>query len=347
MSHRNQLIKLLQQQLDHPVLINKKEHLLYLTGHSFIDGYLLVWPKKNPVYLGNGLETIKSLKSDYIFNIGKYLEKGQLQVENHLTLKELSYLKKKLSGVKLKQADSMVGLVEQLRLHKTEEELSYLREAYQITALVFANIKRMLKKEQWTEIGLAQYIRIWGLEYGAEDISFEPIVAAGANAAVPHHRPTERVIKAGETIVVDFGFKVKGYCSDFTRTIFLKKVPRHWAEIYHQADQAYRLAFNGIRSGITGHEADSLARDYLKKQKLDKYFIHSLGHGTGLEVHEQPSISPKVKDKLQDGMVFSIEPGVYKPKVGGVRIEDLVYLQNGQPQYFVQVPTDLNSNLIK
>ncbi len=341
----NPHLKQLQRQLKEPLLVSKKENLLYLTGHSFIDGYLLVWPKKPAVYLGNGLETIKGLKTDYIFNISKHLAKGQLQVENHLTLKDLSYLKKKLKGVNIKAATDT--LVEQMRLIKTNDELASLNESYRITALVFANVKRRLKKEQWTEIGLAQYIRIWGLEYGADDVSFEPIVAAGSNAAIPHHRPGERILKSGETIVVDFGFKVKGYCSDFTRTVFLKKVPKKWTEIYRQTEQAYRSAFDGSRSGITGGEADALARDHLKKAKLDKYFVHSLGHGTGLEVHEHPSIAPQVRDVLQDGMVFSIEPGVYQPGQGGIRIEDLVYLQNGRPQYFVKVPTDLNSNVIK
>jgi Xaa-Pro aminopeptidase len=341
----NLRLKQLRLRLQQPLLVSKKEHLLYLTGHSFIDGYLLVWPKKTPVYFGNGLEAVKGLNSDYISNLDKHIKTGQLEVENHLTLKELSYLKKKLKNVRISPAK--VKPIEELRLLKTAGELANLTEAYRITALVFANIKRMLKKEQWTEQGLAQYIRIWGLEYGASDISFEPIVAAGANAAVPHHRPTARIIKPGETVVVDFGFKVNGYCSDFTRTVFLHRAPKVWAKIYQQTEQAYRLAFTGIQEGINGQEADSLARDYLKKVKLDKYFIHSLGHGTGLEVHEQPSLSPKTRDTLQDGMVFSIEPGVYKPEEGGVRIEDLVYLHHGRPQYFVPVATDLNSNIIK
>jgi len=337
-------IKLLQRKLDRPLLVSKKEHLLYLTGHSFIDGYLLVWPKKPAVYLGNGLETIKGLNSDYIFNLHKHIKKGQLNIENHLTLKELSYLKKKLPGVQIKPLE---GAVEQLRLIKSAQELDHLSEAYRITALVFANVKRMLKKQQWTEAGLAQYIRIWGLEYGADDISFEPIVAAGANAAIPHHRPTSRILKSGETIVIDFGFKVQGYCSDFTRTVFLQRASKKWQKIYRQAEAAYRAAFDGVHSGLTGGEADSLARDHLRRAKLDRYFIHSLGHGTGLEVHEQPSVSPQIKTILEDGMVFSIEPGVYLVGQGGVRIEDLVYLQNGRPQYFTFVPTDLTSNIIK
>jgi Xaa-Pro aminopeptidase len=194
---------------------------------------------------------------------------------------------------------------------------------------------------------LARYIRVWALEYGADDISFEPIVAAGANAAIPHHAPTDRVLKAGESIVIDFGFKIQGYCSDFTRTVFLKRAPKKLADIYNETEKAYRAAFNGIRAGMTGEAADALARDSLKRAKLGKYFIHSLGHSTGLEVHEQPNLAPQEQEVLENGMVFSIEPGVYVPKVGGVRIEDLVYLEKRRPHYFVDVSRKLTDNIIR
>lgn len=324
-------------------MISKKENLLYLTGHSFIDGYLLVLPKKKVVYFGNGLEKFSGAQNDYLYNINKYIKKGQLYVENHLTLKELGYLKKKLSGVAIKPQS---GIVEQLRLVKSTTELEQMRRAYEITALVFANVKQRLKKEQWTEKGLAQYIRIWGLEYGADDVSFEPIVAAGANAAIPHHRPSDRVIRSRESIVLDFGFKVNGYCSDFTRTVFLKSAPAKLVPVYEQAEEAYKKAFAQVKAAMSGEQADALARDHLQDVKLEKYFIHSLGHGTGLEVHEAPYLGPRSSDILENGMVFSIEPGVYWPKVGGVRIEDLVYLHNNRPQHFIKVPTKLKDNII-
>ncbi len=336
-------IKRLQAQLDQPLLVSKKENLLYLTGRSFIDGYLLVFPKKAPIYLGNGLEAFKEMKSDYIFRINKYLKRGTLNVEDALSLRELTYLKKKLRGTAVQPTS---GSVEQLRLVKSARELGQMADAYRITVLVFANIRRMLKKKQWTERGLAQYIRIWGLEYGADDVSFEPIVAAGANAAVPHHKPTDRIIKTGESIVLDFGFKVNGYCSDFTRTVFLKRASKKLAGIYEQTELAYQKAFAGIRAGMAGETADDIARTSLQQAKLSKYFIHSLGHGTGLEIHEAPYLGPKSPDILRNGMVFSIEPGVYIPKLGGVRIEDLVYLQGSQPQYFMEVSTKLKDNII-
>ena len=336
-------IKTLRKNLKSPLLVVKKENLFYFTGQHFIDGYLLI-DKKRMVFFGNGLEQIGGAKSDLISRLSKYFRAGQtLAVEDSLSRQEWDYFKKKLKGVKLAPSS---GAIERLRSIKTGAELEELRQAYRITAQVFAAVKSQLKKKQWTEEGLARYIRIWGLELGADEVSFDPIVAAGSNAAIPHHRPGPAILKPNQSIVVDFGFKVNGYCSDFTRTVFLKRVPAKLRQAYDQAETAYKKAFAFVRSGKTGGEVDSAARNHLANANLAQYFIHSLGHGTGLEVHESPSLSPRSDDELKNGMVFSIEPGVYFPKIGGIRIEDLVYLKNGRPEYFVQVPTDLKSNTI-
>jgi Xaa-Pro aminopeptidase len=341
-------IKQLQELLSKPILISSKENLLYLTGYSIKDGFLLVFPqarRKPAVFLGFGLEQFKGLRSDSFKNIGKYLKKNEiLNVEYGLTIGEQALFKRLLKGVKIQPVSSPV---QQIRLIKSPDELDRLREVHVITAAVFANIKKKLKSEQWTEIGLARYMRIWGLELGADDVSFEPIVAAGSNAAIPHHHPTERVIKSGEPIVLDFGFKLDGYCSDFTRTVFLGRAPKQWQTIYNQVQRSYQAAVAAVRPDMTGEELDGTARKVLRQGKLEKYFIHALGHGTGLEVHELPRISQRANEVLQNGMVFSIEPGVYLPKQGGVRIEDLVYLDNNQANYFVEVSTKLTDNIIK
>jgi Xaa-Pro aminopeptidase len=181
---------------------------------------------------------------------------------------------------------------------------------------------------------------------GADDISFPVIVASGANAAVPHHVPTNKTIKIGESVVLDFGFKIKGYCSDFTRTIFLKKISPEMAQIYLAAEEAYREGFKTARHNVVAKTADLAARNTLAQYNLDKYFIHSLGHGTGIDVHEAPHIHANSEEVLSNGMVFSIEPGVYVPRFGGVRIEDLVYLKNGKANYFAKASTKLKDMII-
>ncbi len=335
-------IKALQKNIAQPLLVVKKENLFYFTGQHFIDGYLLI-SKKDIIFLGNGLEQVKGIRSDFIFNIKKYVKTKQLLVEDVLPVADWNYLTNKLPGIKMVPAS---GKVEQLRELKEKVELEQLDLAYQITAKVFETVKSQLKKKQWTEAGLARYIRIWGLELGADEVSFDPIVAGGKNSAIPHHRPGENILKAGQSIVLDFGFKVNGYCSDFTRTVFLRSVPSKMKPVYEAVEQAYNLVIQNLHSGMAGKTADELARNYLTKAGYGDLFIHSLGHGTGLEVHEQPSLSPSASSTLENGSVFSVEPGVYLPGAGGVRIEDLVYLYKDKPNYFVEVPTDLKSNTI-
>lgn len=336
-------IKSLQKKITSPLLVVKKENLFYFSGQRFIDGYLLV-SKAQAVYFGNGLEKIDGAKAALIGDMPKFVKPRQtLEVEDSISVEEWNYLKKKLKGVKLVASS---GIVERLRAVKSKTELADLEQAYRITAKVFDTVKSQLRKKQWTEEGLASYIRIWGLELGAEDVSFEPIVAAGPNAAIPHHRAGMKVLKPNESIVLDFGFKVNGYCSDFTRTVFLGKVPTKLKTAYEAAERAYNEAVAAGRAGMTGGELDQVARGVLREENMHKHFIHSLGHGTGLEVHELPHVSPGSPMKLENGMVFSIEPGVYLPGIGGIRIEDLVYLEKGQVKYFVRVPVSLKENII-
>lgn len=369
----NQRIKQLQASLENPILIKKKENLYYLTGRSFdykADEYLLV-TKNKLVGFGSGLEKIDWVKkSDRLKNVGLYLKpKDKLEIEYGFTYAEGKYLKLKMPGRKISPAKSPVDVMRQV---KDENELAKIRKSMQIVERVFFLVRREIKKSGMTEERLAKYIESTGLKMGAEDLSFPAIVASGANAAVPHHMPSGKKLKPGESIILDFGFKFKGYCSDFTRTVFLKHAPKRLAEAYNQVEKAYNgsmLIFEpsrmplrdhlnpkkGIpRSGaltrngklITGDSIYQKSVEILAEKKLSKFFIHSLGHGTGLEIHELPNLSPNSRDILQDNMVFSIEPGVYLPKIGGIRIEDLVYLEKGKVKKFINVPTELGLNIL-
>jgi Xaa-Pro dipeptidase len=211
---------------------------------------------------------------------------------------------------------------------------------------VFSLIQKELGANNHTEQSLARYIRLQGYRLGADEVSFEPIVASGPNAAVPHHSPGTRKLRAGETIILDFGFKVGGYCSDFTRTIFLRRASAGLADVYRAVEAAYRRAFLAAQPGLLASALHGEASDELSTRGYGRFFIHNLGHGCGLEIHEPPWISPGGTATLSDGMVFSIEPGAYLPGRGGVRIEDLVYLTQKGARKFISVPTDLKSNII-
>ncbi len=355
--HSNR-IKLLQKKLSDPILIKKKENLFYLTGRSFdyrAEEYLLV-TKKQVVGFGSGLEKIDWVKkADRLKNIGNYIKGGKLDLEWGFTFGEAEYLKFKAPKIKAKPQRSPVDVMRQI---KDADELAKVKKSMQIVEKVFGLVRKEIKKPEMTEEKLAKFIQASGLKMGAEDISFPAIVASGPNAAIPHHVPSAKRLKAGESIIIDFGFKYKNYCSDFTRTVFLKSAPKKLADAYNQVEKAYNESIAFVSSRV--YPRDPLFKnkeviagdvyqksvDVLAEKKLDKYFIHSLGHGTGLEIHELPNLSPNSKDILQNGMVFSIEPGVYLPNLGGIRIEDLVYLEQGKVKKFINVPTKLKDNIL-
>lgn len=368
-------IKKLQGLLTSPILIKKKENLFYLTGRSFdirAEEYLLV-TKKHVVGFGSGLEAINWIeKSDQLKNLGKYLQGKNLDIEYGFTYGEGSYLRAKCPGLRVRPVRSMVDFMREV---KEPSEIAKVRKSMQIVEQVFNLVRKEIKKPKITEIKLADFIKRSGLKLGAQDVSFPPIVASGINAAISHHVPTNKVLKTGESIILDFGFKYQNYCSDFTRTVFLKKVNTKLETAYLQVEKAYNgsiefcnhpslalplkgrekiqrqsLSFlpldGGGKVGVKAGDVYQHAVNVLAEKKMDKYFIHSLGHGTGLEIHENPSLSPNSNNILKNGMVFSIEPGVYIPKVGGVRIEDLVYLKQGAVEKFIEVSTKLKDNIL-
>ena len=375
-----------------PILIKKKENLLYLLGRSFMHGYLLVKPintdrkriNTDVVFLGDGLEKVEGIKSDFLKNVGKYIGRGQtLEVFADFNYGEVKYIKFKNPKLKVKVVIKREP-ADRVRTIKEPGEIALIRKSMQIVEQVFKQVRKEIKKPGMTEIRLADFIKSAGLKLGAEDISFPPIVAAGAHAAVPHHVPDGTRLKPNQSIIIDCGFKYKNYCSDFTRTVFLKSAPKKLAEAYNQVEKAYLESMKFIETSmklrasasersnpIFGNQIASSSRydnaqfatlrnfpivrgdqvyqksvEVLAEKRLDKYFIHSLGHGTGLEIHELPNLSPNSKDILQNSMVFSIEPGVYLPKQGGIRIEDLVYLEGGKVKKFINVSTELKDNIL-
>ena len=338
-------IKKLQASIQRPVLIKKPENLAYFLEREFMHAYLLV--KKNQVvFLGDGLEKVEGVKHvDLLKNVGKYVgPRETLELFGEFTYNETSYIKFKNPKLKFRVTvkRSPADLERQV---KDRYELARVKKSMEIVEAVFGLVKRQFRNKTWTEKALANFIQHAGLRLGAEAVSFPAIVAAGGNAAIPHHVPSGKRIRAGEAVILDFGFKYGRYCSDFTRTVFLRKVSLKMAAAYNQTEKAYLESLAFARPGVLAGKVYDHAVKVLAEKKLDKYFIHSLGHGTGLEIHELPNLSPKSKDLLLPGMVFSIEPGVYLPKVGGVRIEDLVYLNQTNAQRFIQVSTRLEDNI--
>lgn len=343
-------IQTLQKTLTQPILIKKKENLYYLLGKSFEYGYLLVRTgKKSPIFLGDGLEKIEQIQSDVLKNVGTYIgPKEKLEVFGEFTYAEVQYIKKK--NPKLHVVVTVdYDPVDKMRAIKEPGEILLVKKSMQIVEKVFALIKKEMQKPGMTEEKLAQFIRRSGLSMGAEDVSFPPIVCCGSHAATPHHVPGNTKLTQGKSIIIDFGFKYKGYCSDFTRTLFLGFAPKNLIEAYHQVEKSYleSIRFISDQKKVTGGQVYKKSVSVLAEKKLEKYFIHSLGHGTGLEIHELPNLSPASAQEIKNGTVFSIEPGVYIEGVGGIRIEDLVYREHDVCRKFISVSTKLEDCIIK
>jgi len=232
------------------------------------------------------------------------------------------------------------GIVEQLRSIKAPEELEFITKAVALTDAVFEQAKGIIRP------GITEKEAAWEIEKllrqeGSEGIPFEIIVASGPNSALPHARPTEKIICSGEPVLIDMGARISGYCSDFSRTLFLGETDKTFREFYNIVLKAQTAAIEGIESSMDASQADQLARSVVEQADYGDAFGHNLGHGVGLAVHELPTLGPSSSDSLADGMVFTIEPGIYLAGQGGVRIEDMVVLENGKAEVLSKAKRNL------
>ena len=255
-----------------------------------------------------------------------------------VSLPQYAALKKR----RFKLTDSMPALADAM-CFKTEEEIGYIAKACEIAERAYADLLERLK-EGMTENETAGLLEYLMRKHGAEDRSFETIAAFGKNTSVPHHAPGEDKLKRGMPVLLDFGCKAGGYCSDITRTFLFGEGGEENEEfktVYGRVLEAHLIAAENIRNGMTGMQADAYARDHLKKYGLDKFFTHSLGHGIGVNIHEEPRLSSRSGDILRNGMVFSIEPGVYFEGKFGIRIEDSVTIENDRVRSFMKTEKGL------
>jgi len=227
------------------------------------------------------------------------------------------------------------GVVEALRTVKEPEEIRYIEKAVAIADTAFTAV------EPHISAGMTEKQVAWELEKalrenGSEALPFEIIVASGPNAALPHAQPSEREIQSGDAIVIDMGASYRGYASDMTRTLCVGTPGDTFRKVYATVLDAQVAAMAIISEGTTGHDADTAAREVIRKAGYGEAFGHSLGHGVGLAAHELPHLSQKADGKLTVGMVFTVEPGIYLTGWGGVRIEDTVMIVNGKAQAMTQ-----------
>ncbi|MBQ7323728.1 MAG: aminopeptidase P family protein [Clostridia bacterium] len=304
------------------VLVNKDGVTLY-TDSRYIEAAekLFQNSKVTPVLWGG--KTWKDVLSGYQRVAISFAETSHADV---LKLQEI--------GMELVNADEAF---KKAMTVKNEWELSCIQKACEIAEDAFLALLPEIK-EGMTETEVAALLEYNMRKLGAQGVSFDTIVAFGAHAAVPHHETGNTKLQFGDEVLIDFGCRVNGYCSDITRTFLFGDDGKHesFKKAYAAVLKAHTLVKEKLTAGMTGKEADAIARDYLKEQGYGELFTHSLGHGIGLNVHEFPGVSPRSESVLEDGMVFSDEPGVYVAGEYGIRIEDTVTLQNGKVVSFMK-----------
>ena len=352
-SRIDRLRKVLKQENVDAILISSPENRRYLSGFSGSAGYLVISaedailatdfryieqaarqsPEFEIVRIGGPQSWLSDiLGTKKLQNVA--FESNNLTVAQHQTL--TTSLDKALPDAKI-QLTSTSNIVENLRSIKDDHEMALLTRAIEISDQAFANVEPLIK-EGITEKEIAWLLEKEVRTLGGDAISFDTIVASGPNAALPHHRPSEKAISNGEPIIIDMGALYNGYCSDLSRTIFIGEPDDTFKKVYDIVLAAQLTAIATVENGMTGQDVDALARSVIEKAGYGDNFGHSLGHGVGLAVHENPGVGPNSPHVIEEGMPFTIEPGIYISGWGGVRIEDIVVMDKGKARVISNAP---------
>ena len=322
------------------IFVSHPENWRYLSGFDGSSGFLLITQKE--AVLATDFRYIEQSRQQApdcrIFQIQGNLLNWFPELLAGLSIKRLGLESENISLTTYQQICKVLkklqpeiepvpiaGLVESLRAVKESEELELISRAAAIADNALEYIAGVI------HTGMTEAEAAWELEKrlrenGSQPLPFEVIVASGPNSSLPHAKPSQRSLQEGEPIIIDIGARVEGYCSDITRTICLGRASEEFQKIYGSVLDAQKAAVAIIKKGTTGDQADSAARKAIEQAGHGEAFGHALGHGVGLAAHEAPRLGPGSTDVLSSSMVFTIEPGIYLPGWGGVRIEDLVLL---------------------
>jgi Xaa-Pro aminopeptidase len=329
----NDRIERLRASLEEPLLVTTGVNVRYLTGFESSNAAVLVSADTVTLYSDfryaeaargvEGVEFVRTARA-IVTDLAELLE-GRVGFEaSAVSYTDYETLR---AGGRVDLVPRS-GLVERLRAVKDDAELETIARAAAVTDRAYERLAQepfVGRKERDLAWRMEQLLH----EEGGHDRAFDVIVASGPNAALPHGHPGDRVVGRGETVIVDAGSLVDGYCSDCTRTFATGPLPPRLADAYRVCQEAQARAVEGIAAGMTGREADALAREPIDASQFEGLFGHGLGHGVGLLVHEAPGVRAESTDVLEPRNVLTVEPGIYAPGEGGVRIEDLVIVRDG------------------
>jgi len=324
-------------------------NIRYFSGFTGSEGVLLVDAGQSVLFI-DGRYTFQARLETHGIKIIECVDKIEATVAEikKLKLKRIGFeadfvtlatYKKMISCFQREKLIALADELRMLRAYKDETEIALMKKAARIS---FSSVDRVIEqiKPGWTEKEVALQLEINARESGAEGVAFETIVASGQNSSLPHARPTDKKIKKGDFVVIDFGVRYKGYCSDETCTIAFGKLTDRQKNAYQIVKEAQQRALDEIASGIPAAEIDKTARNVFGK-KFSRYFVHGTGHGVGLDIHEFPRLSSTSGDILKPGMVFTVEPGLYIPRLWGIRIEDTIFLKENSCEKLTKVDKKL------
>ena len=313
---------------DESFLVSNPVNIRYLSGFTGSNGLLhisklnahLYTDARYEIQAANEVSEFEVLISQDIWHhVTQGISSAVLCIEaKHLTVSKLAGLKQDLPNLEFKQCSD---LVEQFRIRKDEVEIESIRKACEISVEALRQLtdQKLVSK---TELELATWLERKMIDLGATDKAFNTIVASGPNSAIPHHQPSSRPIAFGDLLKIDFGADFNGYKSDCTRTFAIGK-PQSWqTEIYEAVRQGQLVGRQQARIDVKISDVDQCVKNEINNSGFGHYFTHGLGHGVGLEIHEDPFLSAKTADKITEDMVITVEPGIYLAERGGVRIED-------------------------
>ena len=333
------------------MIVSEINHVRYLSGFTGSNGLVVVTPSK-AYFLTDfryASQAPKEVKNCQVIIVSRQLitelpklpvfKKGaRVGIEaEFVSLKLMNSFKELLPAVVFKPTEQ---LIESLSIIKDQDEISRIKKAVRIADKAFSEILAILKpgmRENEVALALEYKMR----SFGADNISFDTIIASGLRSSMPHGRASDKKLRKGDFVTLDFGALYRGYASDITRTVVLGKATEKQKKIYQVVLNAQKSACKAVKPGLACNRLDGLARDFIMKAGYGDYFGHGLGHGLGMLVHDRPTVSPQSNDVLEPGMVITIEPGIYIPNWGGVRIEDDVLVTATGGQILTKSPKDL------
>lgn len=337
---------------DQAALVTDETSIFYFTGFPHSEGYLLITKDNSYLlvdfrYIEAAQNTVKSSQvvmfSNPFETINNFISANNIKEilleSDKITVSAFKTMQKEIKA-ELISDDKLSELIKDLRIIKSADEIEKLKIAQNIAEKAYLEVLNMVKPGV-TERQIALELEYLMKKYGAEKIAFDLITVTGKKTSLPHGVPSDVEVRNGDFVTFDIGAVYEGYHSDMTRTIAVGEVSDKQKEIYSIVLKSHLAGLDAVKAGVSGFDVDKVCRDIIKDAGYGEFFGHGTGHGVGLEIHEEPRVSPKGETILKSGMIITVEPGIYLPDEFGVRIEDTVLVTDNGFETFAHIPKEL------